>query len=170
VLSPTDVEFLRQVSVFAALPDDALRGLAVHARRQELAPGGVLFEEGQLAKEMVVVLDGQLEVVKRGRCGRDARLAVVGRGDIVGEMSIIDIQPRSAAVRAVTATSVAVIGHVDFANVYRDDPQSYTLMVMNIAREISLRLRRMDAMLANIMTEIDEVTTTDARGVGARPA
>jgi CRP/FNR family transcriptional regulator, cyclic AMP receptor protein len=169
VLSGTELDYLRQVSVFAALSDSVLEQIGQCARRQEIAAGAALFEEGEPAKEMVVVLSGKLEVYKRGRNRRLARIAVLGPGDVVGEMSLVDIQPRSAAVRALEPTAMAVLSHGDIGNVYREDPRSYTLLVLNIAREISIRLRRMDQMLANIATEIQEVTSTPLSRAGDDP-
>ena len=155
-----ELAYLKEVSVFAALSDEVLTLIGQCAKRVEIEAGKVLFAEGDLANEMVVVLKGGLEVYKRGRNGLEARIAVLGPGDVVGEMSLVDIQPRSADVRAVEATSVVTVSHADIANVYREDPQSYTLMVLNIAREISIRLRRMDNMLANVTTELSDVTGT----------
>jgi len=162
VLSKPDVDYLKHVSIFAALSDEVISHIGSHARRLEISGGQVLFAEDELAKEMVVVLSGRLEVFKRGRNGVEARIAILGPGDVIGEMSLVDIQPRSAAVRALEASSLVSFSHADIAGVYREHPQSYTLLVLNIAREISIRLRRMDAMLANITTEIGEVTSASA--------
>jgi CRP-like cAMP-binding protein len=158
MLTKSDVEFLGGLSIFAGLQDEVMQRIAAAARRVDLAPGQVLFEEGEPAKEMVVVLAGRLDVVKRGRSGGEAFIASIGPGHVAGEMSLIDIQPRSAAVRAVEPTSIMVLSHGDIARVYREDPHAFTLLVLNISREISLRLRRVDAMLANIMLEIRDAT------------
>jgi CRP/FNR family transcriptional regulator, cyclic AMP receptor protein len=158
VLSKEDMDFLRGLSVFAGLREPVLGSIGEQARRLDLAPGQVLFEEGEPAKEMVVVLAGTLEVVKRADSGVESRIAHLGPGDVVGEMALVDIQPRSAAVRSVGQAAVVVLSAADLAGVYREDKQSYTLLVMNIAREISIRLRRLDAALANIMAEIGEAT------------
>jgi CRP-like cAMP-binding protein len=152
--------YLKGVSLFAALSDGVVAKIGEVAHRHEIEGGVMLFRENEPAKDMVIVLSGSLEVFKVGRNGGEARIAVLGPGDIVGEMSLVDIQPRSAAVRAIEFSSYAALSHADIAAVYREDPQSYTLLLLNIAREISLRLRRMDSMLANITTEIVEVTDT----------
>jgi len=162
-LGPGDLERLAGISLFAALSEHTVRRIGLVARRVEVAADRVVFEEGTPAKEMTVVLDGRLEVVKRGRNGNDARLALLGPGAVVGEMSLVDIQPRSAAVRTLAPSVLVMFSHGDIASVYREDPQSYTLLVLNIAREILIRLRRMDGMLANLITEIGEVTDTPQR-------
>jgi len=73
-----------------------------------LAPGQVLFEEGEEGKAAYLVLDGVLEVSRI--IGDEARhLATLGRGEIVGEMALIDHQPRMASVKAVTASKLMCI-------------------------------------------------------------
>jgi hypothetical protein len=61
-------------------------------------------------------------------------------------------------VRSVESASVIVMGNADIAAVYREDQKSYTLLVLNIAREISLRLRRLDQLLADLMFDIHDIT------------
>ncbi|HTM20943.1 MAG TPA: cyclic nucleotide-binding domain-containing protein [Kofleriaceae bacterium] len=157
MLSGTDVDFLRGLSLFAGMSDAALTCIAEHARRVDLGPGEVLLREGDPAKEMLVVMAGRLEVIKRNGAA-EACIATLGPGEVAGEMALIDIQPRSAEVRSVESASVIVMGNADIAAVYREDQKSYTLLVLNIAREISLRLRRLDQLLADLMFDIHDIT------------
>jgi CRP-like cAMP-binding protein len=75
-------------------------------------------------------------------------------------MSLIDIQPRSAAVRSVGPATLVTLAHGDLATLHREDAESYTMLVMNIAREISRRLRRVDGLLANLMIDVQDVWKT----------
>jgi CRP-like cAMP-binding protein len=171
MLKDQDLDFLRGLSVFAGLKEDVVSTIGEQANRIDIDDDRILFREGEPAKEMLVVLDGMLEVVKESVTGAEECIATLGPGDVAGEMSLVDIQPRSAAVRAIAPASVVVLSHADLATVYREDKQSYTLLVLNIAREISLRLRKLDAALANIMSEIRSVTSTyDSRMTQPRDA
>ena len=69
-------------------------------------------------------------------------------GDTFGEMELIDIQPCAATVRATEDSVVLTLSNTDFHKISKMDLKSFTLIVMNLAREISRRLRRMDALLA----------------------
>lgn len=169
MLDKHDLDFLRGLSVFAGLREEVVDRIGAHARRVDIAENQTLFAEGEPAKEMVFVLRGKLHVVKEAESGDEVCIAVLGPGDVAGEMSLIDIQPRSAGVRAVAPASVVVLSHGDIATVWREDKQSYTLLVLNIAREISLRLRRLDGALANIMGEIRGVTGLPTRPVTPAP-
>lgn len=157
MVNAADLAFLRGLSLFAGLKDEVTEGIGRLARRIELDDGQMVFHEGEPAKEMLVVRDGQLDVVKSAAGGGEACIARLGAGDVVGEMALIDIQPRSAAVRARGRAVVIALDAADLASVYREDKQAYTLLVLNIAREISLRLRRLDATLANILVELSSV-------------
>jgi CRP/FNR family cyclic AMP-dependent transcriptional regulator len=156
-LDHRDIEFLGSLSMFAGLRQEVLARIAERAERIDVADDGLLFHEGEPAKEMAVVLSGRLEVRKRAHNGIEACIATLGPGDVVGEMSLFDIQPRSADVWACAPASVMLLRHGALGELYRQDPQSYTLLVLNIAREMSIRLRRLDEAVANIMGQIRSV-------------
>lgn len=169
-LEERDVAFLGQLSMFAGMRSDVLARIAGRAQRVDVAEDRMLYQEGEPAKEMAVVLSGTLEVRKRADNGVETCIATLGPGDVVGEMSLFDIQPRSADVWARAPASVMLLGHGALGDLYREDPQSYTLLVLNIAREISLRLRRFDAAMANIMGHIQSVTGVAFSPVDRAPA
>jgi CRP-like cAMP-binding protein len=157
MVAPDDLEFLARVPIFAALPPTALQRLGALARRVDIHEPTEIFAEGEPATEMVLVLNGELEVRKHSRSGIDARIATLHAGDVAGEMALIDIQPRSASVRALGPASLVVLTHADLAALYREDLESYTILVLNIAREISRRLRRADGLLADILIDVQDV-------------
>lgn len=158
-LDRRDIEFLGTLSMFAGLRDEVLARIAERAERIDVGEDELLFREGEPAKEMAVVLSGRLEVRKRAHNGVEACIATLGPGDVVGEMSLFDIQPRSADVWACGPASVMLLRHGALGELYREDPQSYTLLVLNIAREMSIRLRRLDEAMANIMGQLRSVAS-----------
>ena len=168
MLGPAEIGFLSRVSIFAAIPEQAMKRLADVARRVDLDGPTTVFREGDIAREMVVVLAGELEVRKRGRDGTDARIATLKPGDVAGEMALIDVQPRSAGVRALGPASLVVLGHADLAVLYQEDPTAYTIFIMNIAREISRRLRRVDGLLANLLLDVQAVWSNAVEPVAGR--
>ena len=98
---PLTTATLREIGLFGALSDDVLEHLARSLKTTRIAPGETVFREGDgAAHEMFVVLEGEMEVSKRSRRGRDMRVAILGPGDWFGEMSVLDMQVRSATVRA----------------------------------------------------------------------
>ena len=152
-----DAEFLAQVPIFGGLPPSLLDEMINVASIRSIEPGVVLIAEGELAKNVFVVCDGELEICKRSKSGSQFRLAVLKRGDCVGEMSLIDIQPRSATVRTLGPATVLSLDHAASARLYHAHPEAYTLLVLNIAREISRRLRHADQILAEMGQSAEEM-------------
>lgn len=140
---------MADIGLFGGLSKATLEVLASSLPTSRIEAGEMVVEEGDLSTQMFVVVAGELEVIKKGQSGGDVRVAVLGPGDWFGEMSIIDVQPRSASVRAVAPTLVLSVTaeHVD-SLLYRRDMKDYALFVMNIARELSRRLRVADGILA----------------------
>jgi CRP-like cAMP-binding protein len=154
---------LREVGLFGALSDEFLEHLASTLTVQRVAVGETVFREGDPAREMYVVLDGEMEVLKRSRRGRETRVAILGPNDCFGEMSIIDMQPRSATVRALGPTRLLRISTEEMDAFYRHDLKSYTLIVLNIARDLSRRLRVTDGLLADFTANVLEEYVAQSR-------
>jgi CRP-like cAMP-binding protein len=151
---PVTVAALRDIGLFGALSDDVLEHLTKTLKTMRSAPGDTIFKEGDAAREMYVVLDGEIEVIKKSRRGRDMRVAILGPADCFGEMSIIDMQHRSASVRALAPSRLLRITTEDMDALYRHDLKSYTLIVLNIARDLSRRLRVTDSILADFTANV----------------
>lgn len=147
---------LREVGLFGALSDEILAHLVSTLEAVRIGPGDVIFREGDPAREMYVVLDGEIEVLKKSRRGRETRVAILGPNDCFGEMSIIDMQPRSATVRALGHGHLLELSTEAMDALYRHDLKSYTLIVLNIARDLSRRLRVADGLLADFTANVLE--------------
>jgi CRP-like cAMP-binding protein len=146
---PLTIATLREIGLFGALSDEVLSQLAGRLKTTRVSPGAEVFrEDDAVARDMYVVLDGEMEVSKRGRRGGEVRIAILGPGDWFGEMSMIDMQPRSATVRALAPSQLLRVTTEDLDRLYRSDLKSYALIVLNIARGMSRRLRVRDAIAA----------------------
>jgi len=152
--TPLSASTLREIGLFGALSDEVLDHLADALKTQRVAPGDTIFHEGDLAHEMYVVLEGEIEVLKKSRRGRDTRVAILGPTDSFGEMSLIDMQHRSASIRALAPSRILKITSEDMDALYRYDLKAYTLIVLNIARDLSRRLRVTDGILADFTASV----------------
>jgi CRP/FNR family transcriptional regulator, cyclic AMP receptor protein len=137
---------LGKLPLFGGLPEDALRAFADQAEVVTLEPGATLFHEEEPARTLYVLESGALEVVKKRGDG-EVQLSRVRPGESFGEMSFIDMQPRSATVRALSPSSLWMWPYASFHERYCKDSKCYTLLVMNMARELSRRLRRADDLI-----------------------
>ncbi len=92
-------DILKSVPLFADLPPEDLDELCHNVDEVQLSAGQRLFAEGEAGDRAYVVSSGELEVLKAS-AGRDVLLNVLHAGDVVGEMALLEHQPRIASVRA----------------------------------------------------------------------
>lgn len=137
------LNMLREMPILGGVRDDVLALLIDDAAERRLAPGEVLFEEGAAGDTMYLIEDGELVVLRR-RDSADCLLNRLGVGDCVGEMSFIDLGPRSASVVAATEARVLELTHGTLLGLYERDLEQFALIQMNMAREMSRRLRAAD--------------------------
>ncbi len=159
---------LREIGLFGALSDDVLEHLCKTLHEKRVGAGDAVFREGDPAREMYVLLEGEVEVLKRSRRGRDQRVAILGPNDTFGEMSVIDMQARSATVRALAPSRVLRISTEDMDALYRYDLKSYALIVLNLARDLSRRLRVTDGILADFTASVLDEYVPAGPGAGQK--
>ncbi len=163
--SPIGPAELREIGLFGALSDDVLEYLATLLTVEAPPAGATLFREGEDANAMFVVISGEVEVLKKSKRAVEARVAVLGPGDWFGEMSIVDIQPRSATVRALAPSRLLRVSSADLDALYRHDLRSYAIIILNLARELSRRLRVADGILADLISNVmDQYLSRPAAG------
>ena len=163
----TTAEMLADVPFFALLDADERAVLAERVDRVKFVEGDVIFKTGDPGDAMYVVISGEVEVLKRSRSGVDARVAVLGPSDWFGEMSIVDIQPRSATVRALAPGRLVRVSPADLDTLYRHDLRAYAIVILNLARELSRRLRVADGIVADLVANVLESYVKRPRAGGS---
>jgi CRP-like cAMP-binding protein len=98
---------------------------------------------------MFVLESGRAGVFKAWR-GEDHQLLELGVGDCFGEMSLMDLGPRSATVRALQDCSALEIDANHLLRLLQLDVEQFALIQMNMGREVCRRLRAMDELLARL--------------------
>jgi CRP-like cAMP-binding protein len=117
----------------------------------------VICQEGKPGAELFIVRAGVVEVRKKQRDGgRETKLARLGPGDCFGEMSLIDVQSRSASVYAREPTELYVLDNRNLLALYEADLAGYAFLMQNLCRELSRRLRRSDNMIADFFLKLEE--------------
>ena len=99
---------LRTVPLFSQLSDADIERLGQGLTELTLESGSALFDEGDIGDKAYVIAEGELEILKESS-GRQVRIAVSGPGDVVGEMSLLTAEPRSATARARSDTKLVAI-------------------------------------------------------------
>ena len=145
-LSETDCRLLQSMPIFGGISDSTLQFLLQNSQRQHLAAGDYFFHEGDRAALMFVLEAGEVSVLKL-HDGHQHQLQRLNAGDCFGEMALIDLYPRSCSVRAECDCTAIEIGHAALFRLHTHDLEQFTIIQMNIAREISRRLRAAGELL-----------------------
>ncbi len=129
------MDHLRTIWLFSGCSKREL-ALLEHACDEANAPAGaVICEEGHAGRELYLIVAGEAKVEKGGH-----EVARLGPGSHFGELSLLDQQPRSATVTAITPMEVLVLPAREFASVLEQIPS----MAIRLLETISLRLREAD--------------------------
>jgi CRP-like cAMP-binding protein len=140
--------------LFGGIDEATLSLLAREVTTMAARANDLVVREGDLGSEMFAIVRGRLQVRKRSPQGSDVVIAVLGPGDCFGEMEILDVQPRCASVLAIEESLLVRLSADQVERLlYRGAPKAFTLLVMNMAREMSRRLRLADALIAGYADE-----------------
>lgn len=140
------IELLQQMPIFGAIRADALQLLLEPARSVFMPAGEFFFRENDEADCMYVLETGRVAVLKRWG-ERDFLVRQLGRGDCFGEMALLDLFPRSASVRAEEDCTAIALAPFHLHRLFERDAQQFALIQMNLAREMSRRLRETNELL-----------------------
>jgi CRP-like cAMP-binding protein len=142
--------FLQAIPIFAGLTSAALAEIAYAAQEAVFLTGDIIVKEGEPGDRMFIIGAGSVEVVKYLGQSHETVLANLRPRDFLGEMSIIDCVVRSASVRAVEETVLFALKGIDLYRLFQKHPDQYAIVILNIARDISRRLRAIDEKYAAI--------------------
>jgi len=167
--SPELKAFLVATPFFGGLSDASLDLLISMLVERRFDVGATVVAEGEPGSSMFIVHSGELVVGKLGRSGRVIRMAGLTPGDFFGEMTLVEMQNRSATVVAECPTVLYELTARNLYTYYKSDIYAYVMVMQNINRELCRRLRRVD----NRITELAEASHgatrigTDRRGLKA---
>jgi CRP/FNR family transcriptional regulator, cyclic AMP receptor protein len=137
------LQLLQSIAVFGALSEDTLDFLLRRATEVRCDAGQYFFREGDDAQSIYILERGRVAVLKEWQ-GRHYLLGELGAGACFGEMALMDMHARSASVLATEETLAFKIGAGALLELYEHDIEQFTLLQMNLGREVSRRLREAD--------------------------
>ncbi len=131
---------LARVPLFERLNGKQLDRIAKFARERHLAPGDVVFREGEEGVGFYLITKGKVEASRGG-----TKLAELGPGDFFGEMALIDGHRRSATVKAVDKTDCLTLMRSDFLAELRNNSD----LALEMLEVMSQRVRELDERLSH---------------------
>ena len=135
---------LKDYSLFGGLLPEEIEAIRPLMGTASYDTGQVVLREGEPNDRIHFILEGRVEIEKGG-----VVLASLGEGDTFGEMEFLDVMPAAATVRAVSPAKVATISNRALHELSKASMRAFAMVVMNLARDLSRRLRRMDDIVAS---------------------
>lgn len=139
-------ELIRDVPLLARLPEAELRALASHGRMRSYRSGAVLFREGDPGDSLHIVVEGGVRIVVLSPTGEEATIALLGPGEFVGDLALLDGGVRSASAIASRPTRTLVVTRANFRRWLAQRPRA----ALALLETLSLRVRRTDEALADL--------------------
>ena len=138
---------LAQAPLFAALDPDAAEALQAAARTRRFRRGDIVFAEGESGDALYVVIDGKVKIFRTSPDGRENMLAVLGPGELIGELSLFDPGPRTATASALTEVKLLGLGHGDLQPWLNARPEVAAALLRAVAR----RLRKTNDQMSDLV-------------------
>jgi CRP-like cAMP-binding protein len=140
-------DVLARAPLFAALDEEAAVALRSSMHEVVLPRGDVLFTEGDPGERLYVILDGKIKLGATSGDGRETLLAILGPGEMFGELSLFDPGPRTATATALTDARLVGLGHDDLQPWLTGRPE----VAGSLLRALARRLRRTNEAMADLV-------------------
>lgn len=142
-----DELIIRKAPLFSALDDGAAHELRQSMVAVKLNKGQVLFKEGQAGDRLYVVVHGKIKLGTTSSDGRENLLSILGPGEMFGELSLFDPEPRASTATAVTDSRLVSLAHDAVIGLVTSNPQTS----LELLRRLAQRLRKSNEILADLV-------------------
>lgn len=139
---------LRQFPLLSTLSDQILKDLASFTTEKFIPENTVFIDQGSVADVVFLLISGSVKVYRVSEDGKEVVLAILGPGELVGEMALIDHLPRSAYVESIQYTTTLCFSSANFLNLIT----IYPTVAMSLLTHLSNKLRSTGELLESIST------------------
>jgi len=131
---PCDARTLAEVELFEHLNDDDRENLARVIDVHRLAAGDTLFQVGEPGESLYVVQSGEIELFIKDTAGQRIPLAIVGKGEVFGELALLDRSPRTATAVALADSELLELDRDDLLLLFRTSPAAALRLLAAMGR------------------------------------
>lgn len=118
-----------------------------------LSKGKTIFSQGDETVFMALIQNGKVEIRKEGHDGDDQTIAIIGAGQVIGEMSLIDSGARSATAITAENTKMFILTEADFEAIRKNNPSLWGALLVRFIKTITKRLRRASGQFVDLLAE-----------------
>ncbi|MGM0508042.1 MAG: Crp/Fnr family transcriptional regulator [Fusobacteriota bacterium] len=137
---------MRDMKIFHGLQNKTLDFLEESSNVKTYKKGEIVCTEGEPANELFFIEDGSVVIESEGQ-----KLAVLQEGEGFGEMSVLDMMRRATDVIANEDLKVRILKRSEIYKLYKKDIKEYVIIITNLARELSRRLRKTDKLMVQTL-------------------
>jgi CRP/FNR family transcriptional regulator, cyclic AMP receptor protein len=134
---------LCDVPIFTGINEKALEVFLAPAKQIVVPAGEIIAREGDKNDCLYLIEAGEVCIYKNIDTQNPVTLAVLGPGECFGEMCVLEALPRCATAKAVGQVTVVSVPSDAFSKLYQKAPEQYCIILLNIARDLSRRLRHL---------------------------
>jgi len=165
---PQDTKtFLRNIPIFGGLQDHGLDQLLRLLEEKTFAVGESVLRQGDTARSMFIVRAGEVVVRRAAPSGMMMKVVRLGPGEFFGETTLIEIHPSDVSIVVERPAVLYALSNRALYQLYQQDQPAYTMVVLNIARELSRRLRKAEARVCELA---DAAADDEHTQIGHEPA
>lgn len=154
------LHFLDENPLLAGLSDTAILLLATKSKSSIVPAESLIFKEGDFGNEMYFIFKGSAKVICQYPSPKQIQLATLSTGSFFGEMCMLETLPRSASIITIEPCLLISISSLTLLKLYETSPQQYGLLILNIARDLSRRIRSLNARIIEKEISLNETGLT----------
>lgn len=145
------ISIIRLISIFAALPKEHLLHIIAICDERIAPTGTVLYEEGKPASDIFIILSGKVKLIKN-YTNEPLEIIELDQGHSLGEASVIGIQDHSSTAITTDETKLLILSRKVLIELQQEDCQFFSILLLNIARELARRVNQYSNMLSSSAT------------------
>jgi CRP-like cAMP-binding protein len=130
---------LQKYALFGGITEEQINRLLPLMENEEYGVDSDIIVEGTRNDKIYFIEEGRVAVLKEGLA-----LSEFGEGDTFGEMEVLDVMPSAATIKAITSVRLLSMSNKTLHEIYKTDTDIFSMLLMNLARDLSRRLRKMN--------------------------
>ena len=127
---------LVKYSLFGGLVEEQIDKIIPLLVEENYVPGDTIITEGIPNDKILFIVEGRVSILRGDKLIYD-----LAEGNTFGEMEVLDVMPSAATIKAVSNVTVMSISNITLREIYKTDIKCFSLILMNLARDLSRRLR-----------------------------
>lgn len=138
-----DIDFLKSVNIFSDLSESDLNSIQEICKTRKYPKNSMIILEEEMGDVVFIVMSGTVKITRVNDEGKEVILAMLGSGEVFGEMAILDGESRSANALSQENCEVVTINREDFLNLLKTNNK----VSLNLMTEFAIRLRKSDQQI-----------------------